>query len=371
MKVRVVLPGELGAAELTAWRDMQWASRELRNPFLQPGFTLAVGRVRPEARVAVLEDGGQVVGFLPFERHALGVGMAIGAGLSDCQGLVHVPGLEWNPRELVRGCGLAVWEFDHLIASQRPFSPFHVVQAPSPVIDVSGGFQAYLTDGGRASKRVIRTTFAKARKLARNVGEVSFDFDVRDRAELRRLMRWKSSQYRRTGRTDRFARPSIVQLADDIFDSRDSEFAGTLSVLYADGRPVASHFGIRSSTILSCWFPAYDTRLFKYSPGLILHLRMAEAAAAAGLCQLDLGKGYGEYKESLKTGELTVAKGWVERRSAAAAVRRLRRTPGHIAMRLVQEHPALRHRADQTLRQIGQLRTGLSGREGTRRLGPE
>jgi CelD/BcsL family acetyltransferase involved in cellulose biosynthesis len=67
VKVSVVCPHELGAAKINAWRAMQRSAPDLMNPFLSPGFTLAVARVRPDTRVAVLEDGADIVGFFPFE----------------------------------------------------------------------------------------------------------------------------------------------------------------------------------------------------------------------------------------------------------------------------------------------------------------
>ena len=47
---------------------MQARSESLANPFLSPEFTIAVGRVRPAARVAVLTEGPDTTGFFPFER---------------------------------------------------------------------------------------------------------------------------------------------------------------------------------------------------------------------------------------------------------------------------------------------------------------
>ncbi|CAM5675051.1 hypothetical protein MAUB1S_03880 [Mycolicibacterium aubagnense] len=61
--------------------------------------------------------------------------------------------------------------------------------------------------------------------------------------------------------------------------------------------------------VLACWFPAYDPSYARYSPGLVLHLRMAEAAAAEGIGLLDMGRGPAEYKDALKTGELAVQRG--------------------------------------------------------------
>ena len=68
MQICVVPPGELGPGEIAAWHAMQRSTESLANPFLSPEFVIAVGHVRPEARVAILADGTSVAGFFPFER---------------------------------------------------------------------------------------------------------------------------------------------------------------------------------------------------------------------------------------------------------------------------------------------------------------
>jgi CelD/BcsL family acetyltransferase involved in cellulose biosynthesis len=356
LKISVVHPGELGPAELTRWRQLH-DTPELANPFLAPEFAVCVGRVRAGARVAVLQDGPDVVGFFPYERGPLRVGRPIGAGLSDCQGLVHAPGLEWDPRELLRGAGLDVWEFDHLLAGQGPFAPYHRARRRSSVIDISGGYVAWLADRRRAFRHSITDMGRKQRKLGREEGTLRFLFDAQDHRALDTLMRWKSAQYRRTGRSDRFARPATVRLVRDLLDTRASGCSGTLSVLYAGQRPVAIHLGLRSSDTLACWFPSYDVALARYSPGLMLHLFMAEAAAAAGLRRLDLGKGDEEYKSVLGNQELLVAEGCIERPSAVAVARRLQHAPRRYATDFVLGRPALRSTARQLLRRVGQLRS--------------
>src|SRR4029453_2642888 len=136
-----------------------------------------------------------------------------------CRGLVHAPGLEWEPRELLRGAGLQVWEFDHLLATQRPFMPYHRARRPSSVIDVSGGYEAWLEDRRRAFRHSITAMGRKQRKLEREEGAVRAPFELPDRQGLDALMHWKSAQYRRTGRFDRFARPATVRLVRDLLET--------------------------------------------------------------------------------------------------------------------------------------------------------
>ena len=74
MRVTVCRPEEMGPAEIRAWQAMQRDTPSLGSPFLSAEFARAAGRFRPAARVAVLADGPQTVGFFPFERRGLGAG---------------------------------------------------------------------------------------------------------------------------------------------------------------------------------------------------------------------------------------------------------------------------------------------------------
>ncbi|GGU95050.1 cellulose biosynthesis protein CelD [Streptomyces albospinus] len=363
MDLAVHRPGELTGADGDAWRSLQSEARalgapQLANPFLAPEFTLAVGRCRPGVRIAVIRQGARPVAFLPFQRSALGLGRAVGLGVSDAQGMVHRPGFRWDAQELVRACGLSVLEFDHLVEGQESFGVGGLRGFGSPVIDVDRGFDAYVRQLRARSPKFTRTTFAKERRLGRDAGPVRYVHDERDPAALRALMRWKSAQYRRTGRSDRFAHPWIVRLVEQLFHTRTESFTGLLSVLYAGDRPVAAHFGLRSPSVLACWFPAYDPRFAKFSPGLVLHLRMAEAAAAESLAYLDLGRGAKDYKDSLKTREPTVHEGMVTRRHFMALAYRARRAPVRALRHAVLARPELSGPADRLLRRVGRLRTG-------------
>ncbi|MFE9444321.1 GNAT family N-acetyltransferase [Streptomyces sp. NPDC006602] len=362
MDISVYRTGELSSAERTAWTAMQskahlLGSPELANPFLSPEFTLAVGRYRRGVRIAVAREAGDVAAFFPYQRTASGIGRAIGLGVSDAQGVVHRPGFTWDARELLRACGLALWEFDHLVEGQSAFEAGATGTFPSPVMDVDQGYEAYLTQLRQQSPKFTRTTLAKERRLSRDVGEVTYVHDERDPAALRTLMNWKSAQYRRTGRSDRFAHDWITQLVQHLFHTRSESFAGILSVLYADGKPIAAHFGLRTERVLACWFPAYDPAFSKYSPGLVLHLRMAEAAAADGIAYLDLGRGQKEYKDSLKTRELHVSEGWVTRRHPVAVGHRVRRAPVRALRNAVVSRPELFEPADRLLKRAGKFRS--------------
>ncbi|MCK2212519.1 GNAT family N-acetyltransferase [Actinomadura sp. ATCC 31491] len=341
---------------MSRWRALQESDPAFDNPFLSPEFTLTVGELRDLVQVAVLYDGPEIVGFFPFERHPMGIGKPVAAGLTDAQGLVHVKDLEIDARRLIKDCGLAVYEFDHLVSGQPLMGP-RSERFPSPIIDLRDGYERYTAFLKDNSGKTYKSTLAKSRKLEREAGTLRHEYAVTSLEPLRTLLGWKTDQYRRTGRTDRFAHQWIVELVERLLATQTDSFAGVLDMVYAGDRPVAGHFGVRTRTTLAGWFPAYDTAFAKYSPGLIQHLAMAEKAAAAGIEVIDMGRGQKEYKDKLKTGELEVAEGRVARASAAAGVHWMMRVPVRKTRATVMANPLLLKTADKALKTYGRFRT--------------
>ncbi|MFG1945254.1 GNAT family N-acetyltransferase [Nonomuraea sp. NPDC048826] len=273
--------------------------------------------------------------------------------------MIATPDLEIDARTLLRACKLTVYDFDHLVAGQPAFAPYENDVRPAPVMDFTAGFDAWLDQVKVNSPKNLKTVRYKERKLGREHGELRLSWASGDADELRTLLTWKSDQYRRTGRVDRFAQPWIVELTDLMHASRTPDFSGVLTMLYAGDVPVAGHFGLMTATTLVGWFPAYDTEYARYSPGIVHHMQMAEAAARSGLHVIDMGKGGKEYKDWLKSGTLYVAEGRVSRPTPAAAVHWIGRTPVNKARTIVLDRPSLYKAADRVLKGFGRVRSSL------------
>jgi CelD/BcsL family acetyltransferase involved in cellulose biosynthesis len=330
----------------------------LANPFLSPEFAMAVGRFRPGAQVAVLTEGQSIMGFFPFERRRLSAGVPICGWLTPCQGVIHAPGAEWDPRELLRGCRISALQFDNLITDQQSFIAYHSAIAASPIIDLSDGFETYYAKLRAKSPRFCRELARRTRKLEREFGEVRLVADSRDINVLRTLMDWKSEQYRHANSVDRFAQRWLVELLDILLATRSAQLSGLLSALYAGDQLVAAQFGLRTKTLLVGWFTGYEASFRKYSPGLIHIKGLAAEIAAAGIRTIDMGGGAKNYyKETMKSYDNFVAQGVVTSRSMLGAAHHVRIALTCTARRTVHQHPGLHFAADQILR-----RTGLSRR---------
>jgi CelD/BcsL family acetyltransferase involved in cellulose biosynthesis len=306
-----VRPAELGRAELGAWRAFQRDDPALASPFLTPEFALAVDRARDDARVAVVEDADATAALFAFSSTGDGVGAPIGATINDAQALVARVGFDWDAPALVRAAGLDVWTFDHLVTSQEPFRPFHQTLHRSPLVDLSEGHDRYLERVRAGSRDLLPQVARRRRKLAREFGDVTLEWQTTARDALATLFEWKSAQYRATGVWDRFAQRWIVDVVRQLAETATDALAGLLTTLHAGDHLVAVHFGLLGRDRLVWWFPAYDVRFARYSPGLILLLDLIAAAAARDLHLVDLGRGEHDYKLRCATGAYEVAEGAV------------------------------------------------------------
>lgn len=354
VRISIVRPTELEPVQIQAWRAMQLETRSLSNPFLSPEFSLGVGKFRPTARIAVLAEGSEILGFFPFERRRFGVGIAIGAGLNNCQGVVHAPGAQWDPREVLRACKLSAWQFDNLAQDQVPFKRYEVSRVRSATIDLTDGFEGYRESFRLRSSQFLKKLERKARNLQRDFGDLHFVADSRNAEDLRMLMSWKSEQSRQNGWVDIFDRPWVVDLLSYLFTARNDFFSPVLSMLYVGGSPAAGQFGLRSGSYLAGWFTAYNNKFSAYSPGLIQFVRTAEALAATGVETYELG-GADEYQERLKSSDAYFSKGIVTTGTIAKGAHRARLSSAEWARRQVGRFPTAYHVADRILRRTGRI----------------
>jgi len=322
VNVTVVTARELSGDLRTLWSSIRAGRPDLASPYFTCEYVAAAGSCRRGVRIGVVEDGGRPIGFLPFELQRFGLGGPVGGRMSDFQAPIVPAGLALEPARLVARCGLRLLRFDHLLADAAGFERCAEVTAGSPVVDLSRGFADYYA--ARPSTARIDRVVEKARRLRRVHRDVRFEFDCRDDAVLDQVIAWKRQQCRRTGVVDFLARAENVELLRAIHRCRTLEFGGQLSVLHADGRIAAAHFGMRSRDTLHYWFPGYEPDFGTFSPGLVLLLELVKAAAAAGLLRLDFGKGEEPYKRSFCTHEIAVGEGVVAARRVYAWLRRCR-----------------------------------------------
>lgn len=320
--IEVVQAQDLTGDQLSAWEEIQQTVAGLDSPYFHPAFTRAVAAVRDGVEVAVCRQGGAPIAFFPYQRSMRSVGRPVGDPLSDFQAIIARAEWPCEPLELLRACRLSSWKFDHLVDSQPEFHRYAWQQAESPYVDLSAGFAAYAA-GLKHRRKYLMVPERQGRALARDHGPVRFEHHVADPAVLDTLVAWKEQQYRRTRVPNVLGVSWRRQLLERLLQSTDEDFSALLSVLYVAERPVAINYSLRSRAVLHSWFPAYDRGFARYSPGVLLFIRLFQAAAELGIRRVDLGKGFGVHKHRYASGASIVLEGAVDTRATVATMRRL------------------------------------------------
>lgn len=311
MKIRVYSMNKLAREHWQAWSDLQIASADCDSPYFRPEFHALAAEAGRPVNVGVMELHGQPVGFFPFETGTFGTALPVGLKLSDFHGVVTAPGLKWSGPQLLRGCGLRRFCFDHLLPSQTPLLGENFTLEPSPIADLSGGFAAYLEALRARGEKEFQRILKKREKLEREFGLVRFCLHEPTAAAIDACLAWKRAQYERTDALNVFKAPWAVKLLRRIAASDEPHFKGAVSTLYVGDELVAVHVGMRTASVLHHWFPAHNAghACINYSPGLQLLAAMIEDYAASGIRRIDFGKGDYRYKRDFGTGAVDVAEG--------------------------------------------------------------
>ncbi len=326
MRVDVISGREIDDTLWSTWETIQAnASPEFHNPYFHPGYISTIGSIRDEVRIGVIEDGGRIVGFFPFELGRWGVARPAGLRLNDYQGVIIESDTEWDPLELMTACGINAWDFDHLVTAQEQFRPHWGQIEESPIIEVDGGFEVYQERRRGRGVKQYRDTIRRAKRLNQDVGEYRVEILHDDETVMRQMMKWKSDQCIRTGTVDYFSLGWPMRLIESIEKTERGEFSSLHCALFLDDRLLASHFYMRSFGVWHLWILASDSEFNRYSPGMVLLLEMIKLATASDAKWIDFGKGMEQYKRHFMTRSIPIATGFVERPSITSSGRRLAR----------------------------------------------
>jgi CelD/BcsL family acetyltransferase involved in cellulose biosynthesis len=322
VRIEAVHPGELGAPEGAAWERLIAANPNLASPYYSLGYAKAVGAARPDARVAVIEDGGAIQGFLCVQRAGGMAGMALGAPLSDYQGLVAASDdLRPDGRLLCRALRVGRIDFTHLPATQAGMTSQFRGANPSWVANVVDGAAAYLAQMRQKRQETLRQQDRKRRKMEREVEGLTFAIEQGDATHLEALLEWKTEQCRRTGQPLVWAAPWVRRTVHAAFEAQDPAFRGMLFTLKSGEKLAAAHYALVNGHVMHAWLLSHDPSFEAYSPGVLLTRYMVEWAANNGYAAVDFG--IGDYRYKREFGEPLGALGWgyIGRPSVAAVWR--------------------------------------------------
>jgi CelD/BcsL family acetyltransferase involved in cellulose biosynthesis len=335
LRVETVRPEDLGAGERAQWAAFRAADAALASPYFDLRYTLAAAEVCPNAFVAVIHRGGEVVGFLPFQRRG-GLVQPLGAPLTDYHGLITKAGVSIDLADVIRGIGAARFQFSGLALGEGCAALGLVRRAM--VADVAQGFEAYLA-GRRAAGHsgFLKDKRRRRAALERDHAPIDFALGKDDPGALGVILRLKREQMLRAGQHDIFACGWTERLLRRLLEEPDPDFGARIAVLRTGGDIAAAEIGLRSGSAYHLWFPVYDHAYAKYSPGSLMTLDTIEAAAKLGIRTVDFGAGGEDYKAAFADPGAVVLEGAVLTspwRAAMYAIPALRASRAKLERRL-------------------------------------
>ncbi|MHB8283236.1 MAG: GNAT family N-acetyltransferase [Caulobacteraceae bacterium] len=297
LQVQVLHPSALSTKDVVAWRQMQTLTPAFASPLLSPDFAQAVGEARDDARVAIWRRDDAAVGFLAHHRRPTGFGRPIGAPFCDYHALVSTPDFDLPAGDVLASAQLTALRLSGLIDPYRIFSQATASTEAAYRITFNGTGAEYL-DGLKAQSANRAKNFRRYhRKLEADLGPTTLKAPDRDRPAFAQLLEWKRRQLNQTGMHD-FLQPQWAQtLLDTLFDRQGGAFEGLMISLYAGGRLVAGHFGVRLGGVFHPWISAMDPELDAYSPGFVHQWMAIAAMTELGLHTYDLGPGSDHWKK--------------------------------------------------------------------------
>jgi CelD/BcsL family acetyltransferase involved in cellulose biosynthesis len=312
LDVETLHPNLLSADDVALWRSLADAQAGFANPLLGPDFTQAVGKVREDARVAVIRLAGQTVGFLPYHRRPGGLARPIGSPLSDYHGLVSRPEAGLDLAQVLRAADVSVFRYTGLVDPHGVFPTSPETDRTAYVIDLTGTTaEAYLEAIRAESPKKIKNFRRLDNKLDREVGPVRLVASDVSREAFNQLIDWKREQLARTGGHDFLRADWTRELMADLFTARDGDFRGLMINLYAGDTLVGGHFGIRLGAIYHPWIASTNPEHAAWSPGQIFFLRAIAAMPELGLTHYDLGPGHDHYKRAYGLNTFKIGEGAV------------------------------------------------------------
>jgi len=331
----LIRPSELDSTLIELWNWYRAHDPIYQSPFYSPHFTQAVGQVRGDSRIAVLERDGQVIGFFPFNLVRGKIAKPIGGQLNDYHGPILAPGTGISPAVLLGAAGISAYDYNHLPACFSILATGAQAFSTSPQMDLSHGYDACVARKDRSWEKASNDMRRTRRKTEREIGPIRFTYDDPSNALFDRHICLRNSLNRKLGNRSSLDSGWVGELLRVIRKKRDPDFTGMLSTLHAGDRLIASHFGIRSGGTWHWWFPAYDLAVANLGPGMALLNECAQAAPGDGVTTIDFGRGDSRYKHLFADRYVDLCEGSFTRQgSFAAGLRRASLTLVSVASQL-------------------------------------
>ncbi len=301
LQIDIVRPRDLSAEDLARWVEIMSMDPALDHPFLSPYWAQTVERAQGDGpyafKVAILREDGRACGFFPV-RAGRFTALPVGAPFNDLQAVIAEPGLQFDPKDLVRALGVHRYDFTLQLETQEAFGPYAKGRTDQRLADMPRGYAAYEAEKRAEGEKLFKKLGTSRRNAEKEFGPLRFTPLAQSSSAFEGLLMAKSQQLRATGRSDIFGPPWPRRMLEDLLRRRTPDFGGVLFTLHFGDALAATHLHIHTGKTMNAWLISHDSRFDRVSPGVLLFQEILKWMGGAGLQRLDFGAGDYQFKRA-------------------------------------------------------------------------
>lgn len=306
--VDIIKPEELSTGDVRQWEGFMAQRDDLIGPYFDIRYVMAIGRSVPKAFVARLYDGDRVVGYFPFQRRGRTI-QPLGAPLTDYHGIIGEGDLEVDFKALLKAIGAQHLVFQGWVGPMNPKArTTHHVRR---IADLSHGYDAWFETQKAEHHKFFKNIGRCTRNVDKDFGGFDFSWEMASSGIIEWIIDQKRLQYKRSGLHDVFTCGWTLTLLKTLAYYQDQGFGLRVGVFRHEGTLVAAEICLVKGDNLHFWFPAYAEAYGRYSPGILLSMRIMQHVEGLGVKRVDFGCGGEQYKHVLTTPETACLEGVV------------------------------------------------------------
>jgi CelD/BcsL family acetyltransferase involved in cellulose biosynthesis len=288
---------DLSEADKAVWQGFVDIRPDLRGPYFDVRYITTISHSVPEAKIARLRNSqGDIIGFLPYQmRHK--TAQPLGAPLSDYHGIIGDQGLEVDYHKLLKAMKADCFEFQAWVGPKPKGT--RSLTSVTKIADLSQGYQSYFNAQKEAHPKFFKNLGRQMRNVDKDFGGFAFSFEHVSPEIMDWVIIHKRLQYKCSGLHDMFDCGWTIDVLRQIAEVKDKAFGLRVGVFRHEGKIVAAEICLIKGDHLHFWFPTYGCDYHRYSPGILLALKIMEHVSGLGVKQVDFGVGDEAYKQNL------------------------------------------------------------------------
>lgn len=342
-------------AVITAWESFRAQNPKLYSPYFHPDYTRAVSRLRDDVKIAVLEEGDEILALLPYQGDSFA--RPVGAPMTDYHGMIGGADYLYDLKDILNDTPVGAYHFSALIGDIADTGD--EAQAGA-VMSLPEGSQAWRNSRDSSFNKHQKSLRRRIRKVSEEVGTPHFVSQSGSEEAFNALIEWKVAQYEATGYYNVLGAGWTLDLLKSLWQKgAKSDLRVDMHCLYFGDELAAIDTGLTDGKTYHSWIVAYNPDFHTYSPGTQLLNQIIDASDDLGYNRIDLGVGLDRFKTHYTTETLNTLSGFVAVSGPAANLSKLYDAAEKLGQKHLSDAPGrLRRRYSQ----IAACETSLSGR---------